>query len=129
MRVEVMEWDEIADSARGLLARPILPGNIIALREHIDTITYEIYKVGSSDPPVTGILDVADVMLVAPSGKKTWRKDEIGFTFNWQADGSLWPTAGESYQIIVIFTTKSTYGSKTFKRIWRVNTKDPVTIE
>lgn len=127
-KVDVYQWEELAESARGLLARPYLPNNVVVLRSHIASITYEVYEVGGSGTPVIGTLVVSEVMLTAPSGKNTWDKDAIGFTFVWEADGSLWPDPDKTYQIVVIFTTTIALGSKSFKRIWRVTTKNPASV-
>jgi hypothetical protein len=128
MSVDVMEWDDFANSSRGLLARPILPNNVIALREHIATITYKAYNKTDGGAPVTGSLDPAEVMLTAPSGKNTWSKDQIGYTFLWPAPGTIWDEPGKLYQIVLTFTTTVALGSKSFDRVYKVTTFDPAEV-
>jgi len=121
MNAGAFEFDEYAGSARGLFARPVMPGNIIALREHIQAIKYEVFLDGGSlGTPVD--LVVADVMLTALA---EWRLDKIGYSFVFEAPGTLWPLAAKRYRVVVTFTQTSLAGGKNFILVWQVNTKDP----
>ncbi len=125
---DIMVWDEFAENSRGLMARPIMPNNVVALREHIATIQAEVYNRTDGGAPTIVPLTVNEVMLTAPSGKGTWNKDEIGYTFLWPADGTLWPDPAKVYQVVIRFTTVLALGSKQFVRVWRANTFDPATL-
>jgi len=126
---DIFVWNEFAGSSRGLLARPVLPNNIDALRGHITSIEYKVYNVTDGGPPDVGTLDPLDVMLTAPSGKGTWTKDDIGYTFNWPASGDLWALPGKKYQIVLTFTCSNliaTLTGKQFIRVYKVTTYNPI---
>lgn len=125
---DTLVWDEWAGSSRGLLARPILPNNVVALRTHIASIVAEVYNLTDGGAPEVVPLVVNDVMLTAPSGKDTWGKDQIGYTFNWPADGSLWPDPDKDYKVVITFTCNATIPAledKEFIRVWQNHTYDP----
>lgn len=128
---DILVWEEWAGSSRGLLSRPILPNNLTALQSNIQSIQAEIYNITDGGEPEVVNLTVADVMLTAPSGKGTWSKDDIGYTFNWPANGDLWPDPSKTYQIVVTFTCNNSIAAltgKSFQRVWRTNTHDPSTL-
>jgi len=124
MSVDSFSFDEYAGSGRGLLARPVLPNNVNCVQSHVASIDYKVIKKSDSSF-VTGTLDPEDVMLTAPSGKNTWPKDQIGYTFNWAMPGTLIPDPNETYQIVITFTLVPALDGNKFIRIWKATTFDP----
>lgn len=130
MSVDLFEWDELADSSRGLLARPILPNNVTMLRGHVASIHVKVIN-RTTMVAVEVDLDVTEVMLTTPSGKNTWAKDTIGFTFNWAMPGDKIPDSDTVYQIVVTWTMNNVFPSLNGKkciRVWKATTKNPETV-
>ncbi len=112
----IFEFCAFAGSGRGLRARVIQPSGDVALLADIDTITYESINISDGTDVDSGSLVVADVMLTEPAG---WNIEEEGYTFLWQAPGTLWPDEGKVYRIIVTFTTIDAIA---FKLAWEATT-------
>lgn len=129
MSADVLPFSVFAESSRGLMARVILPNNAVAVRADIASIDYEVYNKTDGGVPVTGALVVADVMYTAL--QTDWNKDDIGYTFMWGVDGSLWPTPDKRYRVVLIFTiiapftAKPELAGKSFIIAYDANTKDP----
>jgi hypothetical protein len=121
--VDIFRFEVWAGSARGFLARPILPTNIAALREHIASITYDVYNITDGGAAVSGVLDVNTVMMAALT--KPWKADTTGYSLLWDAPGTLWPLAAKQYRIVLTFTTVVALGSKSFIEVWEATTKSP----
>ena len=119
---DVYRFKEYAGSGRGLMARPVLPGNRIAFLADIESIDYAVYNTTDGGPAVTGSLVVADVMLAAVD---TWARDGKGYSFLWPAPGSLWPLAGKVYRIVVSFHLKEDGAGDVFIETWEVTTTNP----
>lgn len=124
MSEDIYRFDEWAGSGRGLEARPIMPNDIVALLSHIQSITYEVNDILIPGTIVSGSLDPDDVMF---EEAQAWDKDDEGYTFLWNAPGTLWPTAGKKYRIVVAFVQTALQGGNTFLRVWEVTTKNPKT--
>lgn len=124
MAADVLVFEEFAGSGRGLLARPILMNNANASPANISLIEYLVYLLGNPVPVFSGELVIADVLSATMT---PWpnKKDSIGFSFLWPADGDLWPDPGQQYRIIVRFTTTPVLGSKKFILAWQANTFAP----
>lgn len=121
--IDIHRFEVWKQSGRGLLARPVLPNNIVATRDMIDSISYAVYDLADvSDPTFTGNLVVADVMLTEPA---TWTIDTKGYTFLWGAPGSLWPNAG-THRIIITFNVKPANGGYIFIEVYEATAKDPL---
>jgi hypothetical protein len=122
MSADIVQFRVFTNSGKGLIARPIIPRNVVAIKSMIETISYEVFKQGTLDPSVSGTLDPNDVMYETP---QTWKYDKDGYTFLWETDGSLWPDKDSKYNIVVTFVTTAAYGSKPFILVWQANTKSP----
>lgn len=121
MSATIVRSEEWIGASKGLMGKIKLPSNLIALRADIATVTYSVKLMGSANPPVTGNLDPAIVMLVATA---PWNRDPEGHSFLWEAPGSLWPDPG-TYRVTVTFTTTVLLGSKPIIELWEIEAKDP----
>lgn len=125
MSANVLMFDQFADSGRGLLARVVLPNNVVALRENIGDISYTSYLDG--EEVESGILDVDVVMMEAAV---PWRFDADGYTFFWAAPGELWPESNKPYRVVIDFVVEAPdtqmhgFG---FTLVYQANTKNPST--
>jgi len=120
MSADIFRWDDFASSGRGLIAGPILPQGIMALREHIASITYKVKNL-TTLAVVTDSIDLSYMY----SSVQPWDRDPNGFTFLWPASGDLWPNANTDYSITIEFITTPLMGNLKFKLVWRVSAKDP----
>lgn len=120
MSGEVFKMTELAGSGRAMLARPYGPDNAMAVPADIDTIAYAAHVKGNATPFTSGSLTVADVLLDTPVA---WDVDDTGYTFIWPAPGTLWPTAGTTYRIIVTFTPSN--GDPAYLLVWEVRAIAP----
>jgi hypothetical protein len=120
MEAEIFSFEEFNGSGKSLLAAPYLVGNTLLTAADVEAITYKIKKMSDSSE-VTGSVPL-DAMLAVPA---EWNRDEIGYTFQWDAPGTLWPDAGEVYRIIITFTLIAALGGGSFKKVWEVTTVDP----
>src|SRR3982750_190820 len=102
MSADILNFDVFAGNGKGLMARPILPNDVIATKSLIDTIAYSIKKM-SGGSPVTGSIDPLITMVDVPV---KWKADSVGRTFLWPIPGTLIPTPNEEYRIIITFVTK-----------------------
>lgn len=131
MNADVLEFGVFANSSRGLMARVILPNNIIAYKEHIQSIGYSVKNRTDNTPAVTGTLDPDDVMFSALQ-LEGWPSDKIGYTLLWPADGSLWPEADKEYRIALTFVIvnpfplKPILAGKAFILAYEAETEDPL---
>lgn len=102
-------------SGRGLRARPELAdGGIMSLADVV-SIAYSVTELPSGSP-ATGSLTPSDVMF--DSEQTPWDQGG-GYTFQWQAPGSLWPTASKQYFVDVAFTCSD---GLVYKHAWQVTT-------
>lgn len=115
--LSITAWAGISE---GLLSRPRLRDDTDATSENIASITYASHVKGVDNPHATGELTVADVMHATPQRSDSWTSDTTGYTFAWQAPGSLWPTAGVEYRLIVTFTPTD---GEPFVEVWAVQAK------
>jgi hypothetical protein len=106
-------------AARGLQARPILADSLTMYLADVASISYTVTNLTDGGSPVTGTLTPADVMF--DTKQIPWTEDRIGYTFLWQAPGSLWPTASKQYHIDVHLV--GTDGC-TYKHAWVVTTDE-----
>lgn len=113
----VFTFCEMAGSSRGLQARIVLADDSAALRDDITAIGYAVYNVTDETGPVTGVLDPVDVMLTALA---EWDVDDVGYSFIWQAPGTLWPDADKQYRIAVTFLTSAEHGAVDIIQVWEV---------
>lgn len=125
---DILTFDQFAGSARGLIARPIAPNNVIVTSALIDTITYRVKNLTDNLEPATGPVPASCLYAAV----QPWPKDPKGFTFLWEVDGALWPLALKVYRVNVIFTFKNTLAlypnlaGKSFVLAWQANTTDPL---
>lgn len=122
MAADVTRFEEFAGSARGLIARLILPNNAIGYKVDVQSISYAVNDVAVPGTVVTGSLDPDDVCFATA---QVWNKDSKGYTFLWDAPGSLWPTAGKYYRIAVTFTLTAAHNSRSTILVWEVQTHNP----
>lgn len=122
MKAEVFKFEEFAGSGKGLLAAPILVDNELAVLDDIDSISYRVIKL-SDGSEVSGSIDLSAMK----STPQPWNRDSVGYTFLWNAPGTLWPDPNEKYRIIVTFNTVPALGGFSFIKIWQVSTVDPDT--
>lgn len=122
MSAEVFKFEEWAGSSRGLMARPVLPSDVIMVQANVAAIGYQVYNITDGGAPLTGTLDVLTVMKTSP---QTWNRDGKGFTFLHEGDGSWWSLPGKVYRVVISFVTTPILGSKTLIEVWEVTTKDP----
>lgn len=109
MSADVLAFLVFANSSRGLMARVILPTNVIAVKADIAVIEYSVFDKLTGEPPAVGTLDVDQVMY---SAAQPWSKDNLGYTFLWPADGSLWPDPNKRYRVKLVFTMVDPYPAK-----------------
>ncbi len=112
----VTEFKVLAASARDLIAAPLNSGNVLALRGTITSISYETYAKGSNALLASGTLDKAVVMFTSA---QSWSLDTIGYTFLWNAPGTLWPLANKKYRIVVTFTPTT---GNPYVLVWEADT-------
>jgi hypothetical protein len=120
MAASEFKFEEWAGSARGLCARPIRGQKTPIVAADVQSVRYESWDVDAKTLVASGPLTVADVMLAALA---PWSYDDVGYTFLWEAPGTLWPVAGKSYRVIVYYTLTPLFNNNTFIRVWRVKTK------
>jgi len=120
MYAEPFLFEEYAGSGRGLIAAPIFLDNLLALRADIDAISFKVIKLSDSSE-VTGSVPLSAMKVAAVP----WDRDDVGYSFLWNAPGTLWPDPNEKYRIIVIFTVTVALGGYSFIKTWEVSTKDP----
>ena len=122
MSADCFAFEQYAGSGRGLMARPRMPTDVDALREHISAIEFEIYNMTDGGVPVTGELGVDESMFDSP---RPWGVDKIGHTFLHPASGAWWPLADKVYRIIITFipTEDAVPGAIPFFEVWQVTTK------
>lgn len=121
MAADIFRFDEFASSGRGLLAAVMLPQNRLAVAADVATISYEVKNITDGGASVTGSVPLS-TMYAAP---QEWDRDDVGYTWAWAADGSLWPLANKIYGLVVTFTTVAGLGPIQFKIAFQINTKDP----
>lgn len=123
MSAAIFKFENFNNSAKGLVARPILPNKEIAIRDHIASVAYAVYNITDGGAPTTGDLDVATVMF---NLLQSWQYDAIGYTFLWDMDGALTPAAPKVYRVVLTFTLlPAVLGGKSFRLAWESTTKDP----
>lgn len=120
--IDIFRFEVFANSARGLIARPVMPNNVVAVKSNIASINYTVKDMVTGNL-VTGALDPNLVMF---DTAQTWKYDKLGFTFLWVAPGSLWPLADRDYAISVVFVQQMLLGGNSFIEAWRAATKDPL---
>jgi hypothetical protein len=119
---DVLQFGVFAGNGKGLLARPIIQNNHIAVKGDIESIDFSIYDTGTEDAPVTGTLDPNIVMFTAP---QTWDKDTKGYTLFIDAPGSWWPLPNKNYRVVIALTATSGMGGATYLIVWEAQTADP----
>lgn len=128
MAADILPFQVFARSSKGLIARIILPTNVAAVKNDIDSISYEAIDKTGSDPVLTGSIDPDEVMF---GSLQPWSKDPLGFNFLWAADGNLWPDPDKRYNIkitftiVTPFTAKPSLAGKSFILVYEANTKSP----
>lgn len=128
MSGEAFAFAEFANSSRGLMARVILPNNVMAVLADIASITYAVYDKTAGTGPVTGTLTVSEVMYATA---QAWGRDLLGYCFLWPAPGTLWPSPRRRYKVVLTFTMVNPYpaspslAGKSFILVYQPETKDP----
>lgn len=126
---DIFQFEQWALSARGLMARPILPNNQPAFSTDIATIGFVVHNVSDNVEIAAGTLDPAVVMY--PTLQKPWKKDLIGFTLLWPFPGSYVPEPGKIIRFKLTPTIINPHGNaqlsgKSFIMVWQADTKDPL---
>lgn len=123
MNAKIFPFDVWAESGQNIVAAIFAVANAITLREHIDSMSYRVVDITptSPDPVQTGSVPI-EAMMVAPVD---WNKNREGYSFLWMVPGSLMPTPGHKYRIIITFTLDALYGGDSFKLVWEGRAKDP----
>lgn len=123
MSADIFKFNTWAGSSRGLLARPILPNNVVCFRADIQSISYRVVDLDTL-AEVSGMLVVNDVMFTTL--QLPWKPDTTGYTFNWGAPGTLWPLPNKKYRIVLTFLlVPILFGGASFILVYEANTKDP----
>lgn len=118
-------FDEYAGSSRDLICAPKRTQKLLYLAPDIAAITYLVnhFPQGGApqEPGQMGNVPLS-AMLATPV---EWHRDKLGYSFIWTAPGTLWPTPGQQYRLILTFTTSVALGGKPFIKTWHVTTFDP----
>lgn len=120
MASDVFKFSEFKNSARGLVARLVLPTNEVAENADILSIGYEVFNVTDGGASVTGAVDNDSVS----DDLAEWAVDDIGYNFLWVAPGTLWPLAGKVYRVVVTFAIDADEPYNIIE-VWEVTTKNP----
>ena len=125
MAADMITVQVFANTGESLMAR-LTVADAVKVRSEVTSIAYSIQEQqwnsttreweSDGTAPVTGALVVATVMMTVVTA---WGKDEGGYTFKWDAAGTLWPTADIAYEVTVSFVVSSI----TYRLKWMVETK------
>lgn len=124
---EVFSFERFAGSGKGLRARPILGDGEAATPENIYSISYRVRNVTDGLTSGSTDLDVDEVLFATA---RAWTKYRNGYTFLFNAPGTLWPDPNKVYRILVTFVPKDANGDadtqRAFTEVWEVTTTDPL---
>jgi len=114
------ESDSTGYAARGftILARIVGHDGAAITQSATSSITYAVYDRTSNAPQTaltTGSMTVASVVFDTLQTDVRWVADTTGYNFRYDAVGSIVPSPGRVYRVIVTFTPSS---GQAFQAIW-----------